>query len=41
MSMAVLCTKVGGTLTGAEAVGKSYPDFFDDLKALGVETVVS
>ncbi|MBQ8213041.1 MAG: 3-phosphoshikimate 1-carboxyvinyltransferase [Clostridia bacterium] len=41
MSMAVLCTKVGGTVTGAEAVGKSYPDFFDDLKALGVETVVS
>lgn len=41
MSMAVLCTKVGGTITGAEAVKKSYPDFFDDLRALGVEAVIS
>ena len=41
MSMAVLCTKVGGTVTGAEAVKKSYPNFFNDLSTLGVESVVS
>ena len=41
MSMAVLCTLVGGTVTGAEAVWKSYPSFFDDLRSLGVKTVVS
>ena len=41
MSMAVLCTKVGGTIMGAEAVMKSYPNFFDDLKSLGVQAVIS
>ena len=37
MSLAVLaiCATGETLLSGAEAVSKSYPDFFDDLKALG------
>lgn len=37
MSLAVLLTKVGGVIEGAEAVNKSYPEFFDVLESLGVE----
>lgn len=37
MSMAVLLTLVGGEIEGAEAVSKSYPAFFRDLRALGIE----
>ena len=39
MSMALLCTVTGGTITGCEAVSKSFPDFFEQLKTLhiGVE----
>ncbi|MBR3932383.1 MAG: 3-phosphoshikimate 1-carboxyvinyltransferase [Clostridia bacterium] len=37
MAMAILLTKTGGTIDGAEAVRKSYPNFFDNLKSLGVE----
>lgn len=38
MALSVLCTETGGTVTGAQAVSKSYPDFFEALGALGVET---
>ncbi|MBQ6403284.1 MAG: 3-phosphoshikimate 1-carboxyvinyltransferase [Oscillospiraceae bacterium] len=37
MAGAVLLTRVGGTITGAEAVRKSFPDFFDRLRGLGIE----
>ena len=37
MSEAVLLTLTGGTIEGAEAVSKSFPDFFDKLRALGIE----
>lgn len=37
MSLAILLCKVGGTITGAEAVNKSYPEFFETLKGLGIE----
>ena len=37
MSEAVLLTLTGGIIDGAEAVTKSFPDFFDKLKALGIE----
>lgn len=37
MSMAVLCTLTGGVIKGAQAVKKSYPDFFDTIKKLGIE----
>ena len=36
MSLAVLCTLFGGEIVGCEAVSKSYPDFFKDIKALGI-----
>ena len=37
MSMAVLLTLVGGEIEGAQAVSKSFPDFFEVLNSLGVE----
>ncbi len=37
MSLAVLLTLTGGEIEGAEAVRKSYPEFFDHLRALGIE----
>lgn len=37
MSMAVLCTHFGGSVRGAEAVRKSYPDFFNTLRSLELE----
>ena len=36
MALAVLCMITGGTIAGAEAVNKSFPDFFERLAALGV-----
>ncbi len=37
MSLAVLLTLTGGELRGAEAVNKSFPDFFETMKKLGAE----
>ena len=37
MSLSVLLTLTGGEIDGAEAVSKSYPSFFEDLRALGIE----
>ena len=37
MSFALLCSVVGGTLVGAECVKKSYPDFFEHIKKIGIE----
>ncbi len=37
MSETVLLTLTGGEIDGAEAVAKSFPDFFDKLQALGIE----
>ena len=36
MSLAVLLTLTGGKITGAEAVSKSFPDFFEKLESLGI-----
>ena len=41
MSLAVLATVYGGEIEGAEAVKKSYPDFFRDLKELGISVDVT
>lgn len=38
MALAVLCSKVGGVLENARCVNKSYPEFFDDIKTLGIQT---
>lgn len=37
MAMSVLCSLVGGEITGAEAVAKSYPNFFNDITKLGIQ----
>ena len=37
MACAVALSKLGGELCGCEAVSKSYPSFFEDLKKVGVE----
>lgn len=36
MALAVLLTLTGGQLDGAQAVGKSFPDFFEKLRQLGL-----
>lgn len=41
MALAVLLTRLGGEIRGAEAVGKSYPAFFDHLAALGIKTEIN
>lgn len=37
MALSVLLTVTGGVILGAEAVNKSFPDFFDKLKDAGVK----
>jgi 3-phosphoshikimate 1-carboxyvinyltransferase len=37
MALAVLCTRTGGTIRGAEAVRKSYPDFWEIFQEAGAE----
>lgn len=41
MSLSLLCTKVGGTIACAEAVQKSYPDFYNVLKDLKIGLVIN
>ena len=38
MSLALLLTLFGGVIDGAEAVRKSYPDFFEEIKKLQIES---
>ena len=37
MAMSVILSKIGGVIEGAEAVNKSYPSFFENIKSLGAE----
>jgi 3-phosphoshikimate 1-carboxyvinyltransferase len=37
MALAILATETGGEIEGAEAVSKSFPDFFERLFMLGVK----
>lgn len=37
MALSLLCALVGGTIDGAEAVAKSYPDYFSVIRSLGIE----
>lgn len=39
MALSIMLTQFGGTIKGTNAVKKSYPNFFKDLKALGIEVV--
>jgi 3-phosphoshikimate 1-carboxyvinyltransferase len=41
MALSVILTQTGGILQGAEAVRKSYPDFFGDIAGLGAEVELS
>ncbi|MBO7761611.1 MAG: 3-phosphoshikimate 1-carboxyvinyltransferase [Clostridia bacterium] len=41
MAVATLCTLVGGSIAGCEAVRKSFPDYFDVIKALGAKFTVN
>jgi 3-phosphoshikimate 1-carboxyvinyltransferase len=36
MSLTLLCTLTGGSITDARAVAKSMPDFFEVLAGLGI-----
>ncbi len=40
MSLAVICSIYGGEIYGAQAVSKSFPDFFEKLNNLGVKAEV-
>lgn len=40
MAMSVILSKIGGEITGIDAVKKSYPAFFDDIKKLGAEVKI-
>ena len=37
MALSVLCAETGGTILGAEAVSKSFPDFFEVIKSVGIK----
>ena len=37
MMLAVMASVYGGCIDGIEAVSKSYPNFFNDIKKLGIE----
>ena len=41
MAMSVILSKIGGSISGAEAVKKSYPGFFDDIIKLGAKVDLS
>ena len=36
MALAALCTMTGGVIEGAEAVKKSFPDFFEKIGKAGI-----
>ena len=40
MSLCVLCSITGGDIYGAQAVAKSYPDFFSVIKDMGVNVTI-
>ena len=39
MALAILCTIFGGEIEGAEAVNKSFPDFFEKLQSVGIDVI--
>jgi len=40
MAMSVILSKIGGSISGVEAVKKSYPGFFNDIKQLGAKVII-
>ena len=41
MALSVILSQKGGAMGGIEAVRKSYPEFFEDIKRLGAEVEIS
>ena len=37
MATSVILSQTGGSVSGAEAIKKSYPGFFDDIRKLGAK----
>lgn len=37
MALSMLCTLTGGSISEAESVAKSYPDYFEKIKLLGIQ----
>ena len=37
MALSVLCTRTGGEIRCAEAVRKSFPDYWERLRSLGID----
>ena len=40
MALSVICSIYGGEIYGAEAVSKSFPDYFEKLNSIGIKTEV-
>lgn len=40
MALSVVLSQTGGEIAGIEAVNKSYPGFFEDIKSLGAEVEI-
>ena len=40
MALSVILSQLGGEIDGVEAVRKSYPAFFEDIKGLGAEVEI-
>ncbi len=41
MASSLLCSMVGGKIEGAEAVNKSWPEYFNVIKTLGIEANIN
>ncbi len=37
MALSLLCTITGGQICGANAIAKSFPDYFEQIQSLGIE----
>ena len=40
MALSLLCTRTGGEIRGAEAVRKSFPDYWNRLRSLGIDVIL-
>ena len=40
MAMSVILSKTGGAIRGVQAVKKSYPDFFENIRQLGADVTL-
>ena len=40
-ALSLLCSHTGGVILNAEAVGKSFPGYFDILKGIGVDVALA